>query len=360
MFPATVALIIGLKLPFFFRKTIYKDHVDYMRGVYKYVGKMKWEGLILLVIGIIASFFQKFVPSSLGHVFFLMSYLLFIGVFYCLYSDFPLKKFVLWAAFAILILRSIVQGMFGELIFMAIMAMILLVLGKGFSFMSKFSAFIFGLILILVIQVIKPEYRERVWSSDDNKGNEFSIFADIFSEKFDDPSALFTNEAVWFNFYSRFNQGLFVGLVQRSVPARFPYADGETINESIIGAIVPRLLWPDKQTSGGVENFKRFLGLDLKGYSVGISPYGEAWGNYGRTGGIIFMFVFGLMFNFVFSWILKIAVGTPSLILWLPLMFFYAVKIESDVFSMVNSLFKACMFTYIMYKVYPLFFRGRL
>lgn len=360
MFPSTIALMLGLKLPLFFKKTIYKDHIDYMRGVYEYVGKMKWEGLILVVIGILASLFLGFVPSALGHVFFLMSYLLFIGVFYCLYSDFPMKKLVLWAAFVVLITRSVVQGMFGELIFMAVMAMILLALGKRISFLTKLSSFVFGIILILIIQVVKPEYRSKVWEGSENKGNEISVFLDLVVEKFDQPSILFKNEAVWFNFYSRFNQGLYIGLVQRSVPARFPYADGETINESIAGAIVPRLLWPDKQTSGGAYNFKRFLGLNLRGYSVGLSPYGEAWGNYGRTGGIIFMFVFGLMFNFVFSWILKIAVTTPSLILWLPLMFFYAVKIESDVFSMVNSLFKACMFTFIMYKVYPLLFRGRL
>lgn len=360
MFPSVIALIIGLKLPIFFRGKVYKDQTLYMKAVYGYVGKMKWEGLILVVIGVTASLFQGFVPSSLGHVFFLLSYLLFIGVFYCLYSDFPMKKVVLWAAFSVLIIRSLMLGMFGELIFMVIMAMILLALGKKLAFWSKLSAFVLGIIFILIIQVVKPEYRSRIWASAEGEGAGASLFMELVVDKFNDPSALFSNEVVWFNFYSRFNQGLYVGLVLRSVPARFPYANGETINESLAGAIVPRVLWPEKQKAGGVQNFKRFLGIDLRGYSVGISPFGEAWGNYGSTGGIIFMFFFGLLFNLVFSLILKIAVNVPSLILWIPLMFFYAVKIETDVFSMVNSLVKACMFTYIMYKVYPLFFRGRL
>lgn len=360
MFPCTIALIIGLKLPLFFRSKMYKDQIDYKRGVFHYVGKMKWEGLSLVAIGIIASLFVGSVPSSLGHVFFLLSYLLFIGIFYCLYSDFPMKKIVLWSGFGFLILRSVFLGMFGELIFMCIMATILLTLGVRISLLKKCITLAIASFVVLLIQVVKPEYRDKIWFNQDSEQSNISLFIEIISEKITDPSAIFSNEAVWFNIYSRFNQGLYVGLVQRTVPAKLPYANGETINESIAGAIVPRLLWPDKQTSGGTANFKRFLGYDLKGYSVGISPYGEAWGNYGRTGGIIFMFVFGLMFNFIFSWILKIAVGTPSLILWLPLMFFYAVKIESDVFSMVNSLFKACMFTFIMYKLYPLFFRGRL
>jgi hypothetical protein len=360
MFPATAALIIGLKVPFFFNKSIYKDHHRYFSNLIQYVSKMRWEGPTLVVVGIAATLFQSFVPESLGHVFFLLGYMLFIGVFYCLYSDFPLKKLVLWSAFIVLILRSVVQGMFGELMYMAIMALILLMLGKKVSFVTKFGIFITGIFLILIVQLVKPDYRKKVWYGNEEKGNEVSVFMDIVGEKFAEPSLLIKNEAVWFAFYSRFNQGLYIGLVQWSVPARYPYADGETINASLAGAVVPRLLWPEKQTSGGALNFKRFLGFDLKGYSIGLSPYGEAWGNYGRDGGIVFMFFFGLLFNFVFAWVLKIAVTTPSLILWLPLMFFYAVKIESDVFNMVNSLFKACIFTFIMYKAYPLFFRGRL
>lgn len=360
MFPSVVALLLGLKLPIFFRKSIILDHRVYLSNVREFMRTRKWEGLILIFLGAIGTLFQSFVPSELAHVFFLLSYLLIIGAFYCLYSDFPMKKLVLWIVFLLLIARSVIQGMFGEMIFMAIMSLILLSLGLNFSFFKKILAFVIGILFILIIQVVKPEYRERVWYGSQDKGDEISVFFDLVSEKVNDPSALFSNEVVWFNFYSRFNQGLYVGLVQKNVPYRFPYADGETINNSILGAIVPRFIWPSKQAAGGVFNFKRFLGIDLRGYSVGISPFGEAWGNYGETGGIIFMFLFGLMFNFIFSWILKIAVTTPSLILWLPLMFFYAVKIETDVFSMVNSLFKACMFTFIMYKLYPLFFRGRL
>jgi hypothetical protein len=360
MVPATIALILGLKMPVFFTKKIDSDHLLYRARLINYVGKMKWEGLILVVIGILATLLQSFVPSSLSHAFFLMNYMLFIGVFYCVFSDFPLKKLVLWSSFAVLILRSILQGMFGELLFMAVMASILLLLGKKTKFISKIAILMLASIVILIVQMVKPEYRKKIWYKNDNAESEVSIFIDLVNEKFDQPEVLFKNEAVWFGIYARFNQGLYIGLVQRAVPNKYPYANGETINESIIGAIVPRLLWPDKQTAGGVYNFKRFLGFNLVGYSIGLSPYGEAWGNYGRTGGIIFMFFFGLMFNFIFAWILKIAVGTPSLILWLPLIFFYAVKIETDVFSMVNSLFKACMFTFIMYKIYPLFFRGKL
>lgn len=360
MVPATITLSLGLHLPLFFRKSVYKNHSSYMINARHYVRRMKWEGLVLIVIGIVAGLLQPMVPSSLGHVFFLMSYLLFIGVFYCIYSNFPFKRVVVIGAFSILIVRSLLQGMFGEMIYMAMMAIILLLLGRKISLLYKLIALTTALVIVILIQVVKPDYRAKIWRDEEAKGQEFGIFMDLIGEKVASPETIFSNELAWFNMYSRFNEGLFIAAVQNTVPRRLPYADGETITDALLGSIVPRLLWPDKQESGGQFNFKRFLGIDLRGYSVGISPFGEAWGNYGKNGGIVFMFFFGLLFNLIFAGILKIAVKTPSLILWLPLIFFYAVKIESDVFSMVNSLIKASLFTYIMYKLYPVFFRERL
>src|SRR5688500_3022758 len=61
MFPATVALIAGLKLPVFFRNKNYTNHLNYMLNAKAYVGKMRWQGLILIVIGILASLTRQIV-----------------------------------------------------------------------------------------------------------------------------------------------------------------------------------------------------------------------------------------------------------------------------------------------------------
>jgi hypothetical protein len=269
------------------------------------------------------------------------------------------KTLVLIAIFVVLIVRSILDGMFGELIFMTIMTMVLMMLGKRYSFLNKLLVLIAGIVLILIIQVIKPDYRAETWDKQAG-GNEISIFMNIASSKLAHPSTLLNNEIVWFNFYSRFNQGLFISMVQKKVPRQIPYANGETIYLSLAGSIVPRILWPDKPEAGGAYNFKRFLGIKLVGYSVGLSPYGEAWGNFGETGGIVFMFFFGLLFNFIFTGLLKISLKVPSVVLWFPIIFFYAVKIETDIFTMVNSLTQAIVFTWLMYKFFPKVFRKPL
>jgi hypothetical protein len=359
MFPATVALIIGLKLPVFFRGKTYSDHLNYMVNAKAYVGKMKWQGVILIIIGIVAGFTKQFVPGAVSHVMFLASYLTFVGIFYCLYSSFPNKRLILILVFGALIMRSLVEAMFGELIFMAAMTLILILLGTRTKFMTKFSLMVTGVFIIFVLQIIKPLYRQQVWRSD-FKGSQIEIFTELASETLVNPSSLFNNKTIMFNLYYRFNQGHIVSMVMQSVPRKLPHAHGETIFMSLAGSLVPRLLWPDKPDSGGGYNFKRFLGITLKGYSIGLSPYGEAWGNYGKWGGVIFMFFFGLMFNFFFQYLLRLALNTPSIILWCPFLFFYAVKIETDIFTMVNSFTKAAIFAWVVYKIFPRVFKMHL
>lgn len=350
MIPATLALIVGLKVNIFFRKTTYPIHQQYMINMKKYLSDMKWQGLWLVAAGILASFLQPYVPSALGFLFFLLRYLMFVGVFFVVYSNFPNKRIVLFFVFALLIYRSISGGMFGELVFMSVMAVILAALGFQFRYVSKLGIFLLGIFGIILIQGIKPAFRSQTWSGR-NQDSKVSIFFNVLGEKISDPGSIFAKEKLLFASYVRFNEGQIISRVMYNVPNRFPYADGELFL-SLAGSIVPRVIWPDKPEAGGAANFERFIGIKLKGYSIGLSPFGEAYGNFGRVGAIVFMLFFGLMFNFFFHWLLKICLSRPSLILWFPFLFFYAVQIESDVVTMLNSFTKGAIFAYLIYKLF--------
>jgi hypothetical protein len=359
MFPATLALIAGMKLPIFYNKKIYADHERYMINVKAYLKGTKWQGFILVLIGLFASLFKNYVPSSLSFVFFLLNYLMYVGIFYCLYSDIPNKRIILVLVFCVLIVRSILGGMFGEMIFIGALTVILLALGRKISFSKKFAILLVGVFGIVVLQAIKPTFRKQTWFGR-NKGSELTIFTNLLVEKVNSPSTLFNDQKMLFALYSRFNQGQIISNVLYSIPLKYPYAHGETIVTSLAASIVPRFLWPDKPESGGAYNFKRFLGITLRGWSANISPFGEAWGNFGKGGGIVFMLFFGLLFNFLLSYLLKLALKYPSIILWLPYLFFYAVSIENDTLSMVNSFSKAAIFTYFVYSVFPKIFKLKL
>jgi hypothetical protein len=359
MFPATLALIIGIKLPIFYKRSTFSEQIQYMVNVKEYLRKSRSQGLILVGIGVFASVVESYVPSVIAQVFFLLRYLMFVGVFYCFYSDLPNKKLILGLVFLVLLLRSISGGMFGEMVFMGAMTVILISLGNRQRFLTKFSIVLTGIAAILVLQSVKGAFRKQTWYGK-SPTNKVGIFVDLFADKLTNPSTLYANERELFVIYGRFNQGQIISNVLYSVPNRYPFANGETIFLSLAASLVPRVLWPDKPEAGGAFNFKRFLGIQLKGWSANISPFGEAYANFGRVGGVIFMLFFGLLFNFLFQWLLKLTVTTPSLILWFPYLFFYAVSIETDVLSMVNSFTKAGILAYLIYRFFPKIFKMKI
>jgi hypothetical protein len=128
------------------------------------------------------------------------------------------------------------------------------------------------------------------------------------------------------------------------VPKTEPYANGETIFSAIATAIVPRVLWPNKPVAGK-KDFYRFTGYRLKGTSMGITPIGEAYANYGARGGIITMFFYGLFLAWVFRVIIKRSLYKDSLlIIFIPLIFFRAIYAESDLMRTLTAATKGVMF----------------
>jgi hypothetical protein len=142
----------------------------------------------------------------------------------------------------------------------------------------------------------------------------------------------------------RINQGWIVARIMRYTPAYEPFAKGETIITGVEASLVPRFLNPDKPKAGGRDNFERFTGKKLsENTSMGLSPLGEAYANFGINGGILFMFLLGLFYNLYIFTVLKLTAKYPSLILWLPLLFLQVVKAETDFVVVLNHLVKASM-----------------
>ena len=93
----------------------------------------------------------------------------------------------------------------------------------------------------------------------------------------------------------------------------------------------------------------RFTGLEITGYSMNISPMGEAYGNFGVEGGIAFMFFYGLFYGFVILMLLRVIKKRPTLILWFPVLFLNSVQMETDILMCVNSIIKNLIFIYFCY-----------
>ena len=354
--PAVIALAIGLRIPIK-NLRIDKNPDVYMKNVQTYLRGKHNLGLYLIAIGVISGLLNFLASTDLKQVFYLMEHLTYVGVFYVIYSPYKKKKLIVIGVIALMIGQTIAAGMFGELIYLLACSLTLIVLGKKISFRLKVGFAVMGILLILILQSIKIDYRKRNWL--EGEGADPVYFAQLIGSRITDLNTLLDPDNLFFTSV-RMNQGWLVAITMKQVPLKHPFADGETIAKSVAATIVPRFLWPDKPEAGGKANLKRFWGYDLKGYSMNIGPLGEGYANFDRTGGIFYVFIYGLFFNFMLASVVKFAEKRPTIILWLPFLFFYTLSVETDLLTTMGSLIKGLFFTWIVFKIFSIGFRIEL
>lgn len=355
--PGTICMIIGFKVRLA-NLQINKDPQAYKQKLEVFFkGKAK-IGFILIGISFASSVLNYVVPASLHRVVNLLEHLSYVGVFYVFFSEHPHKNKILAGVLSLLAINSIATGLFGELVFLLALFYILVALYlKRISFPVKLSVCVAGILLIFLIQNIKKGYREIAWGS--GKGGSAVYFGQLLGDAIVNPGTMFEKKKL-FNTAVRMNQGWLIAVTMDRVPRRFDYAYGETIGISVAAAFIPRILWPDKPEAGGRYNLKRFWGYDLVGYSTNIGPIGEAYANFGRTGGIIFMFFYGLFFNGLLTYLLKWSERRPSILCWIPFLFFYAVVVETDILTTVGSLVTGMMFMIVFTWLFKAVFHIKL
>ena len=127
--------------------------------------------------------------------------------------------------------------------------------------------------------------------------------------------------------------------------------------KAFASAFVPRFLWPDKPEAGGKFNMEFYTGYRIVGWSTNVGPLGEAYGSFGVTGGIVYMFFLGLFIRWMYVLVFKAARNVPLLICWLPVFFFQIISsAETDSLQIFNSLIKASFFVWLLYKFLPSWF----
>jgi len=351
--PAIVAMGIGFRLPLG-KLSVNANPTIYIENVKKILEKKSSLGLALVATGVVSGVLDFLVPGDLKQFFFFMAHLTFVGVFYTIYSPNKYKRFIVPGVIALVVGQSLITGMFGDFVFMLACTTVLLLLGRKIAFYKKSLVAIAGIFFVLLLQSVKTEYRKKIWF--DGGGADASYYMSLVADRIADPSIIFSSDKFFF-ISVRLNQGWLVATTMRRVPSKFEFAYGETIWKSFAAAIVPRFLWPDKPEAGGKANLKRFWGFDLVGFSMNIGPLGEAYGNFDVAGGVVFMFFYGLFFNFMLSYILKLSEKRPTIILWVPFLFFYAIGVETDILTTTGSIIKGVFFTWIIFRAFRIFFR---
>ncbi len=353
MVPAVISLAIGLRVPLS-KSIVNKQPKLYMDKMKEVLMNKPPMGLSLIGIGLLSGFVSFLAPNSLAQVFYLLDHLTYVGVFYVIYSPGKHKQIVVPSVMGLMVVQALATGMFGELIFLTACALVLILLGKRMTFARKLLFALVGIVLIVLLQSVKADYRQKSWY--EGSGADPAYFAELIGDRVADPGTMLEPNKLFF-MAIRINQGWLVAMTMHKVPEKFEFAHGETIWKSVAAAILPRFVWPEKPNAGGKDNLKRFWGYNLVGFSMNIGPFGEAYANFDVTGGIIYMFFYGLFFNFMLSRILKFAEKRPTIILWLPFLFYYSITVETDLLTTMSYLLKGILFTWIIFQFYKIAFR---
>lgn len=340
IFPAVISFFIGLFLPLRAKSNLnFKKIIDDFN---KNKELMMRRGKMLFFIGLTSLIFQPFFPTVIAFALFLLSKLIFIGAFYLFAAKVKYRYLYLFLAFIPVIISAAQSSVFHDMFIWGGFLFIIYALINQIGAFKKLLFLSAAVSLFLFVQLIKKDYRGAI--QDSTIDNRTEILAEVATQKLKSD----VEEDYFQGLVDRLNQGWIIARIMFVVPTFEPFAEGETIREGIKSAFLPRFLMPDKIESGGYY-FERFTGIPLYGTSMNLGLVGEAYANYGEEGGILFMFIFGLIINLFLTYIYYKSHRLPEIIFWIPFLFLYMIKAEDDFTTMINQFTKA---VYVMIGIF--------
>ena len=347
VFPSTLAYLIGLNITgvklFEQRNSSAIAHLFENKDSYFEFGKK------MVYIGIAVSLGFPLIPESLFYFGLLLSNLKLVGAMYIMLSTNKHKWYWVITCLAFNSVGGFVDAVFHDLIIWMGYTFIIFFLVYKFSFRSKVLMFLTCLFLLFILQSVKFEYRKKTFE----KASEGAQYmSDLFLDRLTNPDKILNSEN-YENVVARLNQGRIIGFILNNIPSNQNFLQGESITLAL-EALVPRFLFPNKRIiAGGFDKFALFTGRTLpKGTSMDISLVGEAYGNFGTVGGMVFLLLTGMGFSWSISKFLSYSNRFPSIVLWVPFVFFHIIKAESDFGSVVNQIVKSFIMLYLVIRVY--------
>ncbi|MCP4174347.1 MAG: hypothetical protein GY758_26655 [Fuerstiella sp.] len=302
-------------------------------------------GIALVVSGFLCSVSVNYAPVQVRFVFFLLAQLRYVGVLYLYFN----KSSARWAATGLVCLSLIADstrsGMFHELLLWGTLLPAFYFLARPPSMKLKVLFLASVVCAVASIQLVKHEYRELLWSG--RKASLSAVFLNTLAK-----GSAFGRE--WQEgLVMRVNQGWIVSAAMNHVPLLHGFANGETIREAVVTAIVPRILNDSKRTASGSDNTEEFTGLQIWGNTtMALSPLGEAYVNFAELGGCAVMLCFGLMLNLIYHWLLRLGHIDQYFVFVIPLVFLQAIKMETEFLTVFNHLVKSSILVVGLYYVF--------
>lgn len=320
-----------------------------------YLSKYSSIGIYFVVFG----FFADFALGSLGFFGFLLANFKYVGALILYYSPDKTLRKVFYVIIILLLFRALSNAMFHDFILWSVFFFMFWAFRYKPTFKSKLLIFVVAIFLATSLQSVKNAYRSKVWQG--YTGSKIELFAVLMYDNLMGNNSELIKDTKNVNNNVRLNQGWIISAVMKQIPESTPFFDGSTIVNAIQSSLVPRVLDPNKSEAGGRENFKKFTGLDInQNTSMGISIIGEAYGNFGFFGGIIFMAVWAWFVMKIWYFLLLKSRSYILILAFFPLIFLQVVKAETELVVVLNHLIKTTLLVYLFFWISKEFFNWNL
>ncbi|MBL8868973.1 MAG: hypothetical protein JNK90_04215 [Planctomycetaceae bacterium] len=300
-------------------------------------------GCSLMLVGVIATIAAPRFSGSYQFLFFMLSQAMYVGSVYFLMSKHEWRLLLALAPLSFLLIASLNSGRFHDLLIWSAVLFCYWFAQRKFFFLTKVAIFASILLLVFGIQSVKNHYRTALKRGD--TPSLVSLMRDHLQ-----PGGLAWEEGAVSNAMVRLNQGWIVSAVMNHVPQGEPFAQGETVKDAFVSALLPRFIAPDKKGATGRENFRRFTGLEIgESTTMAISPLGEVYANFGVAGGILALTIYGVIFSSIYAFFVSLLPRFPTFYFWLPFIFYQSIKAETEFVVTVNQLAKGTIVALVLY-----------
>jgi hypothetical protein len=337
--PATLLLVAGLYLPSFSPRA--PSGWRPPRAIPRDLAR---SCDILVVIGVAATaILTREVPAVLQYPLVLCGYLGFVGAFTLMLARADGWGWRVAVILGARIMLSSVDGVFHDVILWvayasALAAFLYRLRGRWLA-----AAAIAAAVLLGALNEIKGQYRTQLEENPDlTVRSRTSVLGDILGEQLRQPTAVFSGDALG-RIVVRINQGAIISHELEWVPAREPFAHGETVINAVRNVVVPRIWDPTKYVAGGYAYFRRFTGLPMARTSMNLGPTGEMYANFGRAGGLIATFFYALLIGLIYRVFARWALDSPLWWAWAPYVLLYSMQAENGLGEIVNHLAKSAL-----------------
>ena len=337
--PAVCAFIIGLHIT----AGKLKGEILNEKEILNFVIKYPELPFVFIAIGFVSSILSGFFSSDLAFLFVLLGGFKFIGLFMIILGEKKLRVLPIVIVVGSIISSSLTSGMFHDLLTWVIFTLAVLAVKYKPRFTIKTGSTILFIALVVIIQQTKRYYRQLVWG-EGSAGN-LSTLANVYETNND----LLSFESLASNSV-RINQGFIITNIMTMVPSQVPYSNGAELKLIIESAILPRIIAPNKLNAGDRDLFIKYSGIHIEsGTSMALSSLGDAYLNFGTFGGCVFMFLLGLLYSEVLKVLNRKSAKFPLVLLFTPLIFYYPIRPDCELQTILGHLVKSCFVVYILF-----------